>query len=134
MASMECGVSPSSDPCIELIQSKMNIRSVKAFFIKNPPILCCLVYKHSMGGFWFGWIAWRATNPIVPSYIKQGDLRTVLPQELEQILSFEPYGGGVFIGMNADQSGALQKGLAQPEGHLMILVIEQAQWRHRAGD
>ena len=41
------------------------------------------------------------------SLLKQGDWGTAFPQELEQILSFEPYGGSVVIGMNADQTGTL---------------------------
>ena len=40
---------------------------------------------------------------------KQGDLRAVLLQEPEQVLGFEPYGGGIVIGVYTDQAGALQK-------------------------
>ena len=65
---------------------------------------------------------------------KQGNLRAVLLQEPEQVLGFEPYGGGIVIGVYTDQAGALQKGLIQPEGHLVFPVIEQAQRCHRAGD
>ena len=36
--------------------------------------------------------------------------------------------------MDPDQAGALQKGLIQEEGHLVFLVVEQTQGRHRAGD
>ena len=97
-------------------------------------MLCGLIYKHSIGGICFGWVAWRATNPAAPPGFKQGDLGAVLLQEPEQILGFEPYGGGIVVGMYADQAGILQKGLVQPEGHLVYPVIEQAQGRHRAGD
>ena len=68
------------------------------------------------------------------SCLKQGDLRAVLLQEPEQVLGFEPYSGGVVVGVDADQAGALQKGLVQPEGDLVLPVVEQAQRRHRAGN
>ena len=55
-------------------------------------------------------------------------------EELEQILGFEPYGGGIVIGVYTNQARALQKGFVQPEGHLVFPVIEQAQGRYRAGD
>ena len=45
-------------------------------------------------------------------YIKQSDLRAVLLQEPEQILGFEPYGGGIVIGVYTDQAGVLQKDLS----------------------
>lgn len=66
--------------------------------------------------------------------LKQGDLGAVLLQEPEQVLGFEPYGGGIVIGVYTDQAGALQKGLIQPEGYLVFPVIEQAQRCHRAGN
>lgn len=97
-------------------------------------MLCCLVYKHSIGGFSYLAVAWRATNLTALSGIKQSDLRAVLLQEPEQILGLEPLGGGVGVGMYADQAGDPQKGPVQKEGHLVFLVIEQAQRRHRAGD
>lgn len=97
-------------------------------------MLCCLVYKRSIGEFSYLVVAWRATNLTDLSGIKQSDLRAVLFQELEQILGFEPYGGGIVIGVYTDQAGALQKGPVQPEGDLVLPVVEQAQGRHRARD
>lgn len=88
---------------------------------------CCLVYKHSIGGFLFGRVAWWATNSILLSGIEQSNLCAALLQEPEQILGFEPYGGGIVIGVYTDQAGVLQKGLIQPEGRLVLPVIEQAQ-------
>ena len=80
----------------------MNTSSVKFFFMKNPPILCCLVYKHSIGEFSYLAVAWWATNLTALSGIKQSDLRAVLFQDPEQILGFKPYSGGVVIGVHAD--------------------------------
>lgn len=101
-------VSPSS-PCMEPLRSRMKTSSVKFFFIRNPPILFCLVYKHSIGEFLFGRVARRATNPAAPSGIKQSDLSAGLFQEPEQIPGLEPHGGSVVVGVDPDQAGALQK-------------------------
>lgn len=65
-------------------------------------------------------------------YLKQGNLRAVLLQEPEQILGFDPHGGGIVIGVYADQVGILQKGLIQLEDHLVFPVIEQAKGRGSA--
>ena len=73
-------------------------------------------------------------RPVTPSDLKQSNLRAVLLQESEQVPGPEPHSSGVVIGMDPDQSGALQKGPVQPEGHLMLPVVEQTQRGHRAGD
>ena len=53
------------------------------------------------------WLGRLAGNKL--PCLKQGDLRAVLLQELEQILGFEPYGGGIVIGVYTNQARALQK-------------------------
>ena len=53
------------------------------------------------------WMGRMASDKLL--CLKQGDLGAVLLQEPEQVLGFEPYGGGIVIGVYTNQAGALQK-------------------------
>lgn len=108
---------------MEPLRSRMNASSVKfrftpyaVLFGLQAPYRGILIYMGRL----------RATNPVPPSRLKQGDLRALLFQGLRQVLGLEPHGGGIVIGMYTDQSGVLQKELLQEEGRLVFPVVEQA--------
>ena len=61
------------------------------------------------------------------------NLRAVVSEQVDEILGFHPDGGGVVVGVDADEARVSQEGFVQVELHLVFPVVEQAQWRDGTG-
>ena len=55
------------------------------------------------------------------------NLRAVVSEQVDEVLGFHPDGGGVVVGVDADEARVSQEGFVQVELHLVFPVVEQAQ-------
>ena len=50
-----------------------------------------------------------------------------------QVFGFKPHGGGVVIGVDANQAGRFEEIFIKKNLHFSFCIVQNAKWRHRPG-